>query len=114
MLFRSAGSDRFSVRDLLRQREREGVSLLAERCTGSGWNVQIASQPGIAGLIASAARKAARGKGCYRALVRARCEVALAARCPDVVTQASPFSRPILERLGFETVADVTACMLEW
>lgn len=76
--------------------------------------MRITSQPGIAGLFASAARKAARGKGCYRALVRARYEAALAAGCPEVVTQASPFSRPILERLGFEKVADVTVCLLEW
>ncbi len=76
--------------------------------------VQITSQPGIAGLFASAARRAARGKGCYRALVRARYELALAMGCPDVVTQASPFSRPILERLGFEKVADVSVYVLEW
>ncbi len=76
--------------------------------------LRITSQPGIAGLFASAARKAARGEGCYRALVRARYEAALAVGCRDVVTQASPFSRPILERLGFEKVADVTVCLLEW
>ena len=76
--------------------------------------VQITTQPGIAALFASAARKAARGNGCYRALVRARYEAARAAGCPDVVTQASLFSRPILERLGFEKVADVTVWVLEW
>jgi hypothetical protein len=45
----------------------------------------------------------ARGRGVYRALVRARWNYAVARGTPLLVTQAGPMSAPILGRLGFET-----------
>jgi hypothetical protein len=42
-----------------------------------------------------------RGRGAYRALVRARWDAAQRAGAPALVTQAQAASRPILERLGF-------------
>jgi GNAT superfamily N-acetyltransferase len=51
--------------------------------------------------------KAARGRGVYRALVRARWDVAVARGTPALVVQAGQMSRPILERLGFRTVCTI-------
>ena len=48
----------------------------------------------------------ARGRGAYRALVRARWDEAVEAGQPALVVHAGAMSRPILERLGFEAVAE--------
>jgi GNAT superfamily N-acetyltransferase len=45
-----------------------------------------------------------RSRGIYRALVRARWEMAAERGTPALTVQAGRMSRPILERLGFETV----------
>ena len=49
----------------------------------------------------------ARGRGAYRALVRARWDAAVARGTPALVVNAGRMSRPILERLGFVAVADL-------
>jgi GNAT superfamily N-acetyltransferase len=49
----------------------------------------------------------ARGRGAYRALVRARWEDAAARGTPVLVTQAGRMSAPILLRLGFQEVARI-------
>jgi hypothetical protein len=46
----------------------------------------------------------ARGRGAYRALVRARWDDAVARGTPALAVSAGPMSAPILRRLGFETV----------
>jgi GNAT superfamily N-acetyltransferase len=46
----------------------------------------------------------ARGRGCYRALVRARWEEAVRRQTPALAVGAQETSRPILERCGFEPV----------
>jgi hypothetical protein len=52
----------------------------------------------------------ARGRGCYRALVRARWDVAVARGTPGLAVHAQHgTSQPILERLGFELVCDLHA-----
>jgi GNAT superfamily N-acetyltransferase len=48
-----------------------------------------------------------RGRGCYRALVRARWDAAVARGTPLLAAQAGKMSRPILERLGFRQIATV-------
>jgi hypothetical protein len=56
-------------------------------------------------MIAGSTLPWARGRGCYRALVRARWDLALKRGTPALVTHAVPgTSYPILERLGFEDV----------
>jgi len=50
-----------------------------------------------------------RGRGAYRALVRARFDDAAAAGTPVLVTQAGAMSRPILERMGFRPVCRIEA-----
>jgi hypothetical protein len=49
----------------------------------------------------------ARGRGAYRALVRARWDAAVARGTPALVVNAGRMSRPILERLGFVAVAEL-------
>jgi GNAT superfamily N-acetyltransferase len=46
-----------------------------------------------------------RGRGAYRALIRARWDAAQRVGAPALVTQAQAASRPILERLGFQATA---------
>ena len=53
-----------------------------------------------------------RGRGVYRALVRARWEAVVAAGTPALTVTAGQMSRPILERLGFQTVGWVD-CLLD-
>jgi len=49
----------------------------------------------------------ARGRGAYRALVRARWDAAVTRGTPALVVNAGRMSRPILERLGFVAVAEL-------
>ncbi|HET7129230.1 MAG TPA: GNAT family N-acetyltransferase [Gaiellaceae bacterium] len=57
-------------------------------------------------LISGGVLAEARGRGAYRALVRARWDDAVAADQPALVVHAGAMSRPILERLGFQAVAE--------
>jgi hypothetical protein len=58
-------------------------------------------------LFGGATREGARGRGAYRALVRARWHDAVAQGTPVLVTHAGSMSRPILASLGFREVAQV-------
>ena len=67
----------------------------------------IPSERGVF-LIAGSTAPWARGRGLYRALVRARWDDAVARGTPALVTQANPeTSYPILKRLGFEDVCTI-------
>jgi GNAT superfamily N-acetyltransferase len=71
-------------------------------CTGT-------STPTEHGLLlyGGATLPEARGRGAYRALIRARWNEAVARGTPALITQGGSMSRPILERLGFERVGEV-------
>ncbi|HEX8741840.1 MAG TPA: hypothetical protein VF712_01785 [Thermoleophilaceae bacterium] len=58
-------------------------------------------------LYGGATLPRARGRGAYRALLRARWEDATQLGTPALLTQGGSMSRPILERLGFEPVGHV-------
>jgi GNAT superfamily N-acetyltransferase len=58
-------------------------------------------------MIGGGVLPAWRGRGAYRSLVRARWDDAVAAGTPALTTHAGAHSRPILERLGFEPVAEI-------
>jgi hypothetical protein len=58
-------------------------------------------------LNSGATLPAARGRGAYRALVRARWEEGRSRGTPALVTQAGAQSRPILGGLGFVEVAEI-------
>lgn len=55
----------------------------------------------------------ARGRGAYRALVAARYAEAVRRGTPTLVIQAGVMSRPILEGLGFEAVAELNVLVDE-
>jgi predicted N-acetyltransferase YhbS len=73
----------------------------------AGTAMAIPSERGIF-LIAGSVAPWARGRGLYRALVRARWDDAVERGTPALVTQANPkTSYPILRRLGFEEVCEI-------
>jgi GNAT superfamily N-acetyltransferase len=63
--------------------------------------------PFAAFLSGAGTLPSARGRGAFRALVRARWDEAVRHGTPTLVVGAGKMSRPILERLGFDTVAEV-------
>jgi hypothetical protein len=98
----------------------EGRALLAQRwreapiITHAAWlDDEIVSAgtcaPTPHGLLlyGGATVSRARGRGAYRALLRARWDEAVARDTPALITQGGSMSRPILERLGFEAVAEI-------
>ena len=58
-------------------------------------------------LYGGATLPRARGRGAYRALLRARWDEAITNGTPALLTQAGAMSRPILERVGFERVGEI-------
>jgi acetyltransferase (GNAT) family protein len=63
-----------------------------------------AATPSSRGLLlwGGSARADARGRGCYRALVRARWDEAVCRGTPALTVSANDKSGPVLRRLGFE------------
>ena len=92
-------------------RERAGhaprayLALLDGEPVGVGRALFADDCPGVL-MIGGAVLAHARGRGVYRALVRARWDDAVAAGTPALTTQAGSMSRPVLERLGFQAVAE--------
>jgi predicted N-acetyltransferase YhbS len=73
----------------------------------AGTAMSIPSSRGVF-LIAGAVAPWARGRGLYRALVRARWDDAVERGTPTLVSQANPrTSYPILKRLGFRDVCEI-------
>jgi hypothetical protein len=58
-------------------------------------------------LYGGATLERARGRGAYRALLRARWDEAVARGTPALLTQGGSMSRLILERVGFERVGHI-------
>jgi predicted N-acetyltransferase YhbS len=65
------------------------------------------TEPGPLWLAGGATLPSARGRGLYRALVRARWDDAVRLGASALVVQASDMSRPILERLGFRATGAI-------
>ncbi|MFZ1881837.1 MAG: GNAT family N-acetyltransferase, partial [Gaiellaceae bacterium] len=92
-------------------RERAGhaprtyVALLDGEPVGVGRAIFSPNCPAVV-MLGGGVLREARGRGVYRALVRARWDDAVAAGTPALVTHAGAMSRPILERLGFQAVAE--------
>lgn len=66
-----------------------------------------ATEPGPLCLSGGATLPWARGRGLYRALVRARWDDAVRLGTAGLVVRASDMARPILERLGFRATGDI-------
>jgi GNAT superfamily N-acetyltransferase len=73
-------------------------------CVGYGRSVALAG--GLA-LMGGAVLPEARGRGVYRALVRARWELAVARGTPLLVVQSGEESAPVLSGIGFETHGEI-------
>jgi GNAT superfamily N-acetyltransferase len=92
-------------------RERSGhaprtyLAFLDGEPVGVGRAIFAEDCPGVL-MIGGAVLAHARGRGVYRALVHARWADAVAAGTPALTTQAGAMSRPVLERLGFQVVAE--------
>lgn len=71
-----------------------------------GFGRALDMQEGVA-LMGGAVLPEARGRGIYRALVRARWEHAVERRTPLLVVQAGPMSAPVLDGLGFERHGEI-------
>ena len=107
--FESSPEEIAEARALLEDRWRESVILRHAVwldgelvCTGT-------AAPTAHGLLlyGGATSPHARGRGAYRALLRARWDEAVTRATPVLITQGGSMSRPILERLGFERVGEV-------
>jgi hypothetical protein len=107
----------FDVFDSPADHRRDRAALVEEFERGEGGVVYAAwvggelvaagrafSAPRGAVLAGGATAEWARGRGAYRALVRARWDDAVERGAPALVVQAGSMSAPILRRLGFETV----------
>lgn len=97
------------ARALLQQRWRQTPSIMHAAwldgeivCAGT-----CAPTPHGLLLYGGATVSRARGRGAYRALLRARWDEAVARGTPALITQGGSMSRPILEGIGFERVGHV-------
>jgi GNAT superfamily N-acetyltransferase len=92
-------------------RERAGhaprtyIAFVDGRPVGTGRAIFAADCPAVL-MLGGGVVPEARGRGVYRALVGARWDDAVAAGTPALVTHSGAMSRPILERLGFQAVAE--------
>ena len=107
--FGVAGEEAAERRDKLAERWRETPNIMH-----AAWHQGVLVSAGICAptphgllLYGGATAKAARGRGGYRAVLRARWDEAVARGTPALFTQAGSMSRAILERLGFERVGHV-------
>ncbi len=87
------------------------VALLGGKIVGSASSTYV---DGAVTLNGGAVLPHARGRGAYRALVAARWADAVERGTPALVTQAGAMSKPILERLGFRQVAEITILLDEF
>jgi GNAT superfamily N-acetyltransferase len=74
----------------------------------SAARIDLREGPDFAGLWGGSTLEPWRGKGIYKALVAVRARLAVAQGLKYLQVDASPDSRPILERLGFVAVTTTT------
>jgi GNAT superfamily N-acetyltransferase len=80
------------------------IAYLDDRPAGFAW--ACAATNGFL-LCGSAVVPEARGRGVYRALLKARWEAAVALGKPVLAIHAGAMSRPVLDRCGFERVCQI-------
>ncbi len=107
--FGMSPSEAEEARSLLPQRWRDTVNLTHAVWLDGELVCAGTSAPTEHGLLlyGGATHPRARGRGAYRALVRARWDEAVVRDTPALLTQAGAMSRPILERLGFQRVGAI-------
>jgi GNAT superfamily N-acetyltransferase len=105
----AAAAERERAEETFERRRRRG-NLQWLACLDGEPVAYARADRGPAGLYLSggSTRPEARGRGCYRALVRARWDEAVRLGSPGLAVQAQyGSSAPILRRLGFEEVATI-------
>ena len=107
--FESPAAEIAEGRASLEQRYRDTVNLMHGVWLAGELVCAGTATPTEHGLLlyGGATLPRARGRGAYRALIRARWDDAVAVGTPALITQGGTMSRPILERLGFERVGEV-------
>jgi GNAT superfamily N-acetyltransferase len=110
------GTDHSSLVQRLKRTQEEHeqlISLYIAYVNGepaaAGWIEFYPGKP-VAGLWGGSARAAFRRRGLYTALLARRAQEALQRGVSYLTVDASPMSRPILERLGFQLVAISNPC----
>lgn len=88
------------------------VGYVDDQPVSSAW-VQFIPGHQFVGLWGGSTLAAYRGRGFYKALVAVRLQEALRRGVPYLTVDASPMSRPILERLGFEVLTYTTPYVWE-
>lgn len=85
------------------------VAYVEDEPATTGWIEFYPGKP-VAGLWGGSTRVAFRGQGLYKSLLAVRAQEALRRGVSYLTVDASPMSRPILERLGFQLVAISNPC----
>jgi Acetyltransferase (GNAT) family len=85
------------------------VAYMGNEPAAAGWIEFYPGKP-IAALWGGSTRAAYRGGGLYTSLLAKRAQEALKRGVSFLTVDASPMSRPILERLGFQLVAISNPC----
>ena len=107
--FEMAEAEIAEASGLLPERFRESVNLMHAVWLDGELVCAGISSPTEHGLLlyGGATVPRARGRGAYRALLRARWDDAVTLGTPALITQGGSMSRPILERSGFERVGEI-------
>jgi len=107
--FEMPEDDVAEARELLPRRWRETTNVMHAVWLDGDLVSAGTSAPTPHGLLlyGGATLQRARGRGAYRALLRARWDEAVARDTPALITQGGTMSRPILERIGFQCVGHV-------
>ena len=111
--FVTSAEDIAENREQLPQRYRETVNIMHAVWLDGELVCAGTASPTEHGLLlyGGATLARARGRGAYKALIRARWDDAVARGTPALITQGGSMSRPILERVGFERVGEVHMLM---
>lgn len=110
--------DAFGIPEERRERDRPHLRTMFDAGGPASFLASLEGEPVGVGrsvysdrgvfLIGGAVLEHARGRGIYRALIRARWDDAVARGTPGMIVEALPdTSYPILERLGFEVVCTI-------
>ena len=82
---------------------------MGDQPASAAWTIFQSSAPG-AGLYGGATLPQFRGRGHYTRLLAVRAQEALTRGVTMLSVDASPMSRPILEKHGFQYLATTTPC----
>jgi predicted acetyltransferase len=111
------GEDMNWLGDRLRQQLEETPEYVSvyvgyvDGCPASSAWITFHKGSQFAGLWGGSTRVEYRGRGLYTALLAARVQEAQARGVRYLTIDASPMSRPIVEKYGFQAITTATACM---